>query len=125
MLLHPPFLLVLLFLVLFLRYIFILRLLAVVFLSSQYSSANFSNPSALNSFCLPHPPSHPQAPPSLFALLHLSLLFFLILIFLGYYSSVRLAEWLWSPPLDQQIDIEGLCSNPGAGKLDSGTQLSV
>jgi hypothetical protein len=28
-----------------------------------------------------------------------------------------------SPPLDQQVDLEGLSSNPWAGKLDSGFQL--
>ena len=39
--------------------------------------------------------------------------------------SVSVAEWLRSPPLDQQVDLEGLGSNPGAGKLDSGFQLSV
>ena len=36
-----------------------------------------------------------------------------------------MAEWLGSPTLDQQVDLEGLGSNPGAGKLDSGFQLSV
>ena len=36
-----------------------------------------------------------------------------------------MAEWLRSPPLDQQVDLEGLGSIPGAGKLDSGFQLSV
>ena len=55
-----------------------------------------------------------------------------------------MAEWLRSPPLDQQVDLEGPGSNPGAdkqvdqqvdleglgsipvaGKLDSGFQLSV
>jgi hypothetical protein len=35
------------------------------------------------------------------------------------------AEWFRSPPLYQQVDLEGLGSNPGAGKLDSGYQLSV
>jgi len=39
--------------------------------------------------------------------------------------SVSVAEWFWSPPLDQQVDLEGLGSNPGAGKLDSGFQLPV
>ena len=36
-----------------------------------------------------------------------------------------MAEWLRSPPLDQQVDLEGLGSNPWAGKLDSGFQLSA
>ena len=39
--------------------------------------------------------------------------------------SVSVTEWLRSPPLDQQVDLEGLGSNPGAVKLDSGFQLSV
>jgi len=30
-----------------------------------------------------------------------------------------------SPPLDQQVDLEGLDSNPRADKLDSDFQLSV
>jgi len=37
----------------------------------------------------------------------------------------RQKEWLRSPPLDHQVDLEGLGSIPGAGKLDSGFQLSV
>ena len=41
------------------------------------------------------------------------------------FSPVRVAEWLRSPPLDQQVDLEGLGSNPGTGKLDSSFQLSV
>ena len=40
-------------------------------------------------------------------------------------SSVSVAEWLKSPPRYQQVDLEGLGSNPGAGKLDLGFQLSV
>ena len=39
--------------------------------------------------------------------------------------TVSVVEWLRSPPLDQQVDLEGLGSNPGADKLDSGFQLSV
>ena len=35
-----------------------------------------------------------------------------------------MAEWLRSPLPDQQVDLEGLGSNPGAGKLDAGFQLS-
>ena len=38
--------------------------------------------------------------------------------------SVSVAEWLRSPPRDQLVDLEGLGSNPGADKLDSGFQLS-
>ena len=38
--------------------------------------------------------------------------------------SVRVAEWLRSPPLKQsQSDREGPGSIPGAGKLDSGFQV--
>src|SRR5664279_4040051 len=38
--------------------------------------------------------------------------------------SVRVAEWLRSPPLKQdQSDREGPRSIPGAGKLDSGFQF--
>ena len=36
---------------------------------------------------------------------------------------VSVAEWLRSPPLDQQVDLEGVGLNPGAGKLDSGFQI--
>ena len=36
-----------------------------------------------------------------------------------------MAEWLRSPPLDQQVYIEDLGSYHGADKLDSGFQLSV
>ena len=36
-----------------------------------------------------------------------------------------MVEWLRSPPLDQQVDIEDLGSYHGADKLDSGFQLSV
>ena len=36
-----------------------------------------------------------------------------------------MAECLRSPPLDQQADLEGLGSIPGAGKLESGFQLSI
>jgi len=39
--------------------------------------------------------------------------------------SVSVAEWFRSPPLDQQVDLEGLGSNPGTGKLDSSFQLPV
>jgi len=39
--------------------------------------------------------------------------------------NVSVTELLRSPPLDQQVDLEGLGSIPGAGKLDSGFQLSV
>ena len=35
--------------------------------------------------------------------------------------SVRMAEWLLSPPLDQHVDLEDLVSNPRTGKLDSGS----
>ena len=34
--------------------------------------------------------------------------------------SVSVAEWLRSPPLDEQVDLEGLGSIPVADKLDSG-----
>jgi hypothetical protein len=40
-------------------------------------------------------------------------------------TSIRMAQWLRLPSLDQQVDLKGLDSNPGASKLDSSFQLSV